>query len=468
MNALLKTAALLMLVSAVGACATYPANPELAQYDPNAGYRFNNLSAPDNSESLFVILSFSGGGTRAAALSYGVMEKLRDTHIVWEGQKRRLLDEVDAISSVSGGSFTSAYYGLFGEQLFEDYGEVFLYRDIEGELKRLLFSPANWLRLASPTYGRIDLAADFYNREVFRDKRYSDLIARARRPYIMINATDMSMGSQFTFVQSQFDLLCSDLAGVTVARAVAASSNFPVAFTPLTINNYAGGCEFEEPPWMAQALKDIRVNPRRFNRARLDRSYLDGEGRPYLHLLDGGVSDNIGLRSPLTAIRSNDLQWSVPNKINRGMIKKLVVITVDAKTIPTTDSDKSPSPPGTFDVLSVIANVPMANYSFDTVELMRSTFNDWDKDRRAYADCEAVLKDKCPRQGMPAPAPPPVDLYWVYVGFERIEDPERRHYFQTLPTTFYLPEKDVNELREIAKVLMEDSKEFQDLKASLD
>ena len=38
----------------------------------------------------------------------------------------RVLDEIDAISAVSGGSFTAAYYGVFGEKLFSDYEKVFL------------------------------------------------------------------------------------------------------------------------------------------------------------------------------------------------------------------------------------------------------------------------------------------------------------------------------------------------------
>jgi NTE family protein len=61
-----------------------------------------------------LILAFSGGGTRAAAFAYGVLEELAATPVVLGGRPRRLLDEVDLISAVSGGSFTAAYYGLYG------------------------------------------------------------------------------------------------------------------------------------------------------------------------------------------------------------------------------------------------------------------------------------------------------------------------------------------------------------------
>ncbi len=48
-----------------------------------------------------------------------------------DGKTRRLLDEVDGISSVSGGSFTAAYYGLFGDRIFIDFEEKFLKRDVQ-------------------------------------------------------------------------------------------------------------------------------------------------------------------------------------------------------------------------------------------------------------------------------------------------------------------------------------------------
>src|SRR5262245_34256537 len=102
-------------------CAHYPVNAPLTRAALETGYRFTNLPHTNNSDSLFIVLAFSGGGTRAAALAYGVLEELARTQIVWEGRSGRLLDEVDLISSVSGGSFTAAYYGLYGDRIFSDF-----------------------------------------------------------------------------------------------------------------------------------------------------------------------------------------------------------------------------------------------------------------------------------------------------------------------------------------------------------
>jgi NTE family protein len=78
-----------------------------------------------------LLVSFSGGGTRASALAYGVLQELRDTQVGVGGERERLLDEIDVITSVSGGSFTSAYYGLYGDRIFEDFEERFLRRNVQ-------------------------------------------------------------------------------------------------------------------------------------------------------------------------------------------------------------------------------------------------------------------------------------------------------------------------------------------------
>ena len=109
---------------------------------------------PTNNPDALVLLAFSGGGTRAAALSYGVLEELRRTPIVVKGHQHSLLDEVDVIAGVSGGSFTALAYALYGDQLFHEYPQRFLNRNVQGELIQRILNPASWPRLASAGYGR--------------------------------------------------------------------------------------------------------------------------------------------------------------------------------------------------------------------------------------------------------------------------------------------------------------------------
>lgn len=131
---------LTIVVSMLAGCASRPINPPITQVDPNSGYRPYLLvpKRQNNDPSTLMILSFSGGGTRAAAFSYGVLEELRRTNIVVHGVHRRLLDEVDIISGVSGGSFTALAYALYGERLFTEYEPRFLKRNVEASELRVL------------------------------------------------------------------------------------------------------------------------------------------------------------------------------------------------------------------------------------------------------------------------------------------------------------------------------------------
>ena len=214
-----------------------------------------------NTDNALFFVSFSGGGTRAAALSYGVLKELRDATFTFDGEKKRLLDEIDSISSVSGGSFTAAYYALYGDRIFEDYEEVFLRRNVQKTLIGSLLNPVNWVRMIFTKLNRTELAIDYYDRNIFHRSTFADIQAR-NGPLLAINATDLGIGQRFTFTQQSFNLLCSDLSDFSVARAVAASSAVPIAFKPVTLKNY-DTCQYEDPDWIDYA----RENP--FNNQRL-------------------------------------------------------------------------------------------------------------------------------------------------------------------------------------------------------
>lgn len=142
-------ASLLLLVSA---CATTnpPGNQAITAVDESSGYRRLGETTADSMGNTLVFLAFSGGGTRAAALSYGVMQELRDTLVVSDGAATPLLGEVDAISSVSGGSFTAAYYGLHREGLFTDFEDDFLRKDVQGALINRMINPFLWFGRPCP------------------------------------------------------------------------------------------------------------------------------------------------------------------------------------------------------------------------------------------------------------------------------------------------------------------------------
>ncbi len=471
-HCLAVTACLLCLA----ACGTFPANPPLAKYDKSAGYRFDPVpDEADKRDEMFVILVFSGGGTRAAALSYGVMEALRDTRIQWQGRNVSLLDEVDVISSISGGSFPAAYYALRGSRIFDEFPDKFLYRRIQSDLIKTALSPPNWFKLAGSSFGRSDLAAEFYDREVFSGGTYADVIAQRKRPFVILNATDLSTGAQFPFIQDQFDLLCSDLSGVKLARAAAASSAFPGGLTPLTFQNYAGSCDYQRPAWVDRAIKDhkSRLNASRTARAdrRVDytqtqtdaKTHISQPSRKYIHLTDGGVADNIGLREPLTALASENNSWSVFTRINFAQVNKLVVIVVNAATNPATARDRTPKVPGLLETVTTVATIPLDNYSFETLEMLRATVKEFNKEMDFISGCKDLAAEKGPQCALDIPTPHQIEFFPVEVAFEYIQSDEERDWYKNLPTSFELPRETVDKLRAVGRRILDEDPQFRKL-----
>jgi len=454
-------AAVLLFVSLVG-CAHAPINAPLARYQPNAGYRFDQLAPGDNTDSLFVVLTFSGGGTRAAALSYGVLKALRETPIVWQGKTKRLLDEADLISTVSGGSFTGAYYALFGDRTFDGFESRFLKRDIEGELTSELWNPVTLIRLASPSFDRIDLAAELYDRTIFEGKTYEALVSRPRRPFLVINATNMYLGERFEFIQDRFDQLGSDLSSYPVARAVAASSAFPILLSPITLENYPSPPGYEQPEWVQNALGDYNLNRRRYLQAKEWLLYTDKADHPYIHLLDGGLADNIGLRYVTDSIRDADRPGGIRQLINQGKIDKMVVIIVNARTEPPERIDKKPRAPNVAEVAMKTATVAMDNYSFETIELIKDIADAREQAVRSVQDCRQVLAERCPAAARP-PALKAMKFYIIEVNFENIADPKEREEFLSLPTSFRLEPAVVDRLIQKGGDLLRRSPEFNEL-----
>ncbi|HEX9047594.1 MAG TPA: patatin-like phospholipase family protein, partial [Verrucomicrobiae bacterium] len=192
-------------------CAHYPVNAPLPTVNPATGYRFETAVVSTNSDDTSVILAFSGGGTRAAALSYGVLQELAQTEVGPPNHEHRLLDDVTMVSGVSGGSITAAYYTLWGDRIFSDYESQFLKKHVQAGLFLRLLCPWNLARLTSPRFCSSDLAAEYYDDLLFKGATYADLTPRPGRPFLLVNATDLAIGARFEFSQDQFDLLHSDL-----------------------------------------------------------------------------------------------------------------------------------------------------------------------------------------------------------------------------------------------------------------
>ena len=200
-----------------------------------------------------------------------------------------------------------------------------------------------------------------------------------------------------------------------------------------------------------------RPSSRALQRYREMRSFQNSEDRPYIHLVDGGVSDNIGVRGVMEALEELSFSAEFRGEVGFGVVRRIVLIIVNSHSSPATDWDQKETPPGTVAQLLQSSGVPIERYSFETVESMkdRAEITKWRRELRvARARLAGATEEEAEA------SVPKVTLRVVDVTFDSIPDPDERAIFMNMPTSFVLPDEDIDRLREIAGRLLRQSAEY--------
>ena len=414
----------------------------LSQIDPEKGYRLEKTMQQALEKENLVIVTFSGGGSRAVSLGYGVLEQFQQATVRPTERGDTLLQNIDVVYGVSGGSVLAAYLALEGQETIPKFKEFFLKKNFQKKVINEVFSLSNVPRLTSPQFGRSDLLQEQLNLALYNGKTFADLARKRKGPFAVINATDMTAGQKVSFTQDFFDWLCVDLNDIEIARAVAASSAVPLIFSPITLNNHAGFCHAEsKKAFLMQTQPGNRLLLNNFNamQKRLAR-YQDSVEQPYLHLVDGGLTDNLGLASLLDMSNLLSVR-KLYAELKKSALRHVVVVSVNAQNERTSHIDKSADVPGVREVVDTVINVPIDKATESTVQYSQKFANQWN----AYAKRQRDAKIK---------------VYFVNVSLKDLPEGQLKKDVLNIGTSFYLPESDVDKLREAAKILLMQSKEY--------
>ena len=192
--------------------------------------------------------------------------------------------------------------------------------------------------------------------------------------------------------------------------------------------------------------------------------YVDDKELPYLHLMDGGLADNIGLRPIDSAYRRSS--GFIRKLINDGAIEKFVLIVVNGRPDSGDTISKDESPPGLRVVAVKTATIAMDNYSVETIEVMKELRDMRVRAQNNIAACRRLLA-QCPNPPRLPGLAADIEPYVIEINFEAIPDPERRKYFLRLPTNFALSRDQVDALVRIGPALLDEAPEFKGLMESL-
>jgi len=426
--------------------------------------------AQENPNNPVILMTFSGGGVRASALAAAVLQEMSTVRYPTGSGQRALTRDIRLISSVSGGSVTAAWFGLRGSAEHPDgnVGELrrrFLERDNMAALIGQLFNPVTWFKLAFTDYSRIHLVEDLFEDRLFEGATMAQL-SGAETPFIILNTTDMASGVSFALNARRFDDICSDFAAFPVSRAVAASAAFPIVLTPLTFENYSAECKgaLRNREWIDVALKSSatrQINLPLYLDARYTNDLRRGPNAfrtiDYVHFLDGGLADNLGIKSLRAAITSSYDDVKVLRAISEGQIKKLVIVVVNARSDAPSNLPTNKGVPGIFGSLGAVTSVPIdsstANAELGLSQLLKEIAT-----ATVEAGDESRFQD--------------LAIYGITIDFDQLsadttEGRELRDRVKEIPTSWSISAEQLRDVEHAAELLLTSHGCYRELLADL-
>ncbi|RDV05766.1 patatin-like phospholipase family protein [Undibacter mobilis] len=398
-------------------------------------------------------LAFSGGGTRAAAFAYGVLDRMAKYQIPREGP---LLDHIGLVSGVSGGAIMAAYYGLKGPAALHDFRARYLTQDLMAQLDTS-FSLGNIARAVGGGVNTDNKMRDWFNTNLFHGATFADLAGR--RPVALINATDIYNRTPFLFSPQTFAAACSDFAQYPLAAAVAASAAVPGAFAPVVIEAYPDQCQTPLPGWVTAAAANPHASP-------LLQAYARGltdirSGRvKYVKLFDGGLIDNYGL-SGITIIRAGQRTPYGPLSPEEAInMRRMMFLVVDAGQGPKGNWSSTLEGPAGRELVGAVVDVLVdAN--------ARTSYTAFEETMKAWR--ESIVKWRC---GLKASEVAQLrgrsgpwncrDLKFTIarVSFDQL-GAERARVLNAVPTSFTLPADTIDTLTQAGGDALDANAAFQ-------
>jgi NTE family protein len=329
----------------------------------------------EDDNGIVVGLALSGGGTRAASFSFGVLEALAATPSPVRSRdgKRDMIDHVKIVSGVSGGSIIAAYYGLKGRAALTDFRQQFLDQDLMAQLNTSV-SLVNISRAVGGGANTDNKLRDWLNQQLFHGANYSELIGR--RPIVLINATDIYSRTPFLFAPPTFAAMCSDIAEYPVAGAVAASAAVPGAFAPVVIESFPSQCKTPLPERVMNAANNPTASPILHSFAKALERARTGQVK-YVKLLDGGLVDNYGLSGITIARAAAGTPYAPLQPEEAVKLRRMLFVVVDSGRGPQGDWAQTLEGPTGKDLVGAVIDTIIDANTRSSYAAFDATMSNW-------------------------------------------------------------------------------------------
>jgi NTE family protein len=441
-----RAAACLAAALALAGCAGFgvrnaPINAALGDGPAMADNAPAGPLSQDSSETA-IGLSFSGGGTRASAFAFGVLQELGKTQETSRGGARAaLIDRVSLVSGVSGGSVTAAYFALRGRDMLGDFRHRFLVQDVEASLSTSV-NVTNLVLMAKGGVNDRSGLPTWLDQNLFHGATYADVL-KPGHPQLWINASDIFNRTAFVYNNVNFGALCSDLRSYPLSEAVSASAAVPLVFAPLVIENYADRCNFNAPDWVDSASRPGAPAILRASAAAIQRYREKGDVK-FVKLLDGGMTDNLGLSGLLLELAAATKPYEPLTPRQAVNLKRFLFVVVDAGRPPGGNLAKDAESPEIMDLIQAVSDTAVDSNVRAAYDAFVSEMEKW-RERLIEYRCgltpPEVVALRGSMEGWDCRA---LSLQVAKVSFESMREPSVKARLDKIPTRFKLSKDDVD------------------------
>ena len=420
---------------------------------------FGQRYAPDIGKTV-IGLSFSGGGMRASAFSYGVIKELAAHKARTGDVGNSLIDDVVFVSGVSGGSVPAVYLALHGAKTVPSFRDKFLYQDPQSSFDTSL-SLGSLLTVFGGGLNTKTGFQEWLDKNLFHGATFGDLTKKKNSPNLWVNASDIYNDSVFTFDGETFAALCSDLGAFKLSEAVSAASAVPGVFSPVVIENFAGQCDYEEPVWISRVLESPDSDLVVRNQALTFRRYQDRQESRYLKLFDGGVTDNLGVHGVIKQRKRYDSLIAPFSPKQVVSMKNLLFIVVNAIGKSKQNFHKKIEGPTGIDGLGAVVETLMATATTRTRDDFFEAMQFWNDDIIKY---RCGLGEQRVReligawQGWDCKD---VHFEVLDLSFDQVRDQSIRAKLEAIPTAYVLPRTQTDLLVKTAGDLLRSDPRFK-------
>lgn len=311
---------------------------------------------PLQQAELALAVAISGGGYRAANFAAGILCGLE--HIRWQESELNILREVDYLSTVSGGGFAAGAFISKEHAWLKRQGSLEGFSFCEAMCEKPPDAPSLQEALERDSmksmFGLMSLAQLGMNRGEYLEMRLEDAFLGAR-PHA--EGECLTVGDIFVPAGSP----ARPMLPYWVANSTVYENGAIFPHTPDIYRTYGVTEVRHRKKWMpvrgengsyaiplSVGMKASATYPGAVTPTTLRTSERDPKN-PYLHLLDGGLIDNLGVLTAVRLLKQDDA-------------KRKVLVVIDASTKEREPFSKGPGAPFIFKVGSRVLDISLDSW----------------------------------------------------------------------------------------------------------